>query len=212
MNDIPAQATKRDGFQPLRERGTPDHRRATAPRVVLVSGPKQSGKTTLVETVIAALAGRGLRIAGILAKGLWKDGLRAGFDLVDLATGQCVPLARRRSAPHPAHGMVFDFFDSGFQAGAVALSLDVCRRADLVVVDEIGRLEAGGEGWAPYLRELLTLEGPLLILVARLDCLPRIRDRFGLHDAPLIDVRDSGAPARLRAAVGAESAGHSVIE
>jgi hypothetical protein len=28
----------------------------------------------------------------------------------------------------------------------------------------------------------------------------------------LIDVRDPGAPARLRAAMGAESAGHSVLE
>jgi nucleoside-triphosphatase THEP1 len=177
-----------------------------AHRVILVSGPKHSGKTTLVETVIATLAGRGGRIAGILARGLWQDGLRAGFDLVNLSTGHCTPLARRRTGRHPVHGMMFDFFDEGFRAGAEALSLEVCRGADIVVVDEIGRLEAMGEGWAPYLDKLRTLEGPVVILVARLDCMPRIRNRFDLHDAPMIDVRDPDAAARLHVAVGAEFA------
>jgi nucleoside-triphosphatase len=212
MDDTLAQPAQRDGFQPLREKSARHHRRVKAPRVILVSGPKHSGKTTLVETVVASLAVRQVHIAGILAKGLWKDGRRAGFDLVNLATGRRVPLARRRSAPHPVHGMMFDFFDSGFKAGADALSLDVCRRADLVVVDEIGRLEAGGEGWAPHLEALLTLDGPLLILVARLDGMPRIRDRFGLHDAPLIDVRDPGALDQLCAAAGTGSDKPSALD
>ena len=188
----------------------PGQSRGDSPRFILVSGPKPSGKTTLVETVIATLAGRELRIAGILAQGLWRDGLRAGFDLINLASGQRVPLARRRNDPHSQHGRIFDFFESGFRAGAEAL--DTCRRANLVVVDEIGRLEARGEGWASRLRELLTLEGPLLILVARLDCIPRIRDRFGFHDTPVIDVRDPDALDRLRAVVGAGSPDQSVLE
>lgn len=202
MDDPFVRPPKLDGGHPRRGKNAQLDRRGTVPRVVLVSGPKHSGKTALVENVIASPAVQGLRVAGILAKGLWREGLRAGFDLLDLASGRCVPLARRRSAPHPAHGMMFDFFDAGFLAGAEALSLDVCRAADVVVVDEIGRLEARGEGWAPHLRQLLTLDGPLLILVARLDCLPRIRERFGLHDVPVIDVRDPGALVRLRAALG----------
>jgi nucleoside-triphosphatase THEP1 len=176
-------------------------RGGTAHCVILVTGPKHSGKTSMVENLITPLAGQGLRIAGILAKGLWKDGLRAGFDLIHLANGRRTPSARRRDYPHPAHRMMFDFFDSGFQAGAAALCVDACRAADLVVVDEIGRLEAGGRGWTPHLRELLILEGPMLILVALLDCLSQIRDRFGLHDAPAIDARDPGASDRLRTAV-----------
>jgi nucleoside-triphosphatase THEP1 len=205
MDDPFVRPPKLDGVQPQREKNALVDRRATVPRVILVSGPKHSGKTTLVETGIASLAGRGLRIAGILAKGLWKDGLRAGFDLVNLSNGRCTPLARRRDHPHPEHRMMFDFFDAGFRAGVEAMSLDACRQADIVVVDELGRLEAGGRGWTPCVNALLALEGPLLVLVVRLDRLPQIRDRFGLHDASAIDVRDPAAADRLRAALAVGS-------
>jgi nucleoside-triphosphatase THEP1 len=201
MEDPFARLPKRDGVLSQGEINARKDRGATTLRVILVSGPGHSGKTTLVKNVIASLAGRGLRIAGILAKGLWENGLRSGFDLVDLSNGRRTPLAPRRPHPHPEHRMMFDFFDSGFQAGAEALSFRKCRQTDIVVVDEVGRLEAGGRGWAPCLEALLTLNGPLLILVARLDCLARIRERFGLHDTPAIDVRDTLAGDRLCAAV-----------
>jgi len=202
MDDPFVRPPKLNGLPPEGEKSSRDGSRAADHRVILVTGPKHSGKTTLVETAIAPLAGQGVRIAGILARGLWLDGLRVGFDLINLDSGHCTPLARRRTGHHPEHRMMFDFFDAGFLAGAEALSLDVCRAADVVVVDEIGRLEARGDGWAPHLRQLLTLEGSLLILVARLDCMPLIRERFGLYDVPLIDVRDPGALDRLRAALG----------
>ena len=171
---------------------------ASGGNVILVSGPRHYGKTTLVESFLASIAGQGLSIAGILAKGLWENDLRAGFDLVNLADGHSTPLARRRNEPHPQHGMLFDFLTTGFQAGLEALSLEACRQADIVVVDEVGRLEARGEGWAPCVKALLTLDKPLIILIVRLDRIQQISDRFGLSGAPMIDVRDKEAFSRLR--------------
>jgi nucleoside-triphosphatase THEP1 len=192
-----------EGFQSEREKCPRDDVLAADHRVILVTGPKHSGKTTLVETLITSLAGKGLHLAGILSRGLWKDNLREGFDLVDLSSGRRTPLARRRSHPHPQHRMMFDFFDSGFRAGLDALSPDACRQADIVVVDELGRLEARGEGWTPPLKALLTLDKPLFILIVRLDGMPQIGDRFGLHGAPVVDVRNARALDQLRAVVGA---------
>ena len=47
------------------------------------------------------------------------------------------------------------------QAGRLALSARRCGHADLVIVDEVGKLEARHEGWAPQLKELLELDIPL---------------------------------------------------
>ena len=161
--------------------------------VIMVSGPKHCGKTTLVEKFVAFAAGQGLRMAGILAKGLWKDNLRTGFDLINLSSGYRTPLARRRDQLHPQHRLIFDFLADGMQAGLEALSLDACRPADIVVVDEVGRLEARGQGWAPCLSTLLTLDKPLIILVVRLNCIQRIGDLFAIPGAPVIDAGKSGA-------------------
>jgi nucleoside-triphosphatase THEP1 len=168
--------------------------------VILVTGSKHCGKTTLVADFIASLSGRGLRIAGILARGLWRDNLRAGFDLVDLSDGSIRPLARRRHHPDPHHHLMFDFLDAGMQAGAQALDPGRCRRADMVVVDEVGKLEARGDGWAPHIHALLAINPPLFILIVRLDCIQRICDRFGFHDVPVIDARQPHAIGHLRSA------------
>ena len=174
--------------------------RAVGNSVILVTGGKHCGKTTLVADFIKSVSGQGLRIAGILATGLWRDNLRAGFDLVDLSDGRTCPLARRRHHPDPHHHLMFDFLEAGIRAGARALAPRQCRGADMVVVDEVGKLEARGDGWAPHIKALLTIDPPLFILIVRLDCLPRICDRFGVHDAPVIDATQPHAPDHLRAA------------
>lgn len=185
---------------PERECNPNDNAAAIGNRVILVSGDKHCGKTTLVEKYIASLAGRGLRIGGILAKGLWEDNVRAGFDLVNLSEGSITPLARRRHHPHPQHKMMFDFLDTGIWAGAQALDAESCSQADIVVVDELGRLEARGKGWAPYTKALLALNTPSFIFIVRLDCLQRICDFFGFYNAPVIDAREAYALDHLRAA------------
>ena len=168
--------------------------------VILVTGGKHCGKTTLVADFIASVSGRGLRIAGILARGLWRDNLRAGFDLVDLSDGSICRLARRRHHPDPHHHLMFDFLETGMRAGTQALDPRRCRRADMVVVDEVGKLEARGDGWATHINALLAIDPPLFILIVRLDCMQRIRDRFGFHGVPVIDARQPQALVHLRAA------------
>jgi len=170
-------------------------------RAILVTGDLRCGKTTLVETCLAYLEGRDVRIAGILAKGLWKDDLRTGFDLVNLADTSVTPLARRRSRPDPSRKMMFDFLEDGIKAGDRALDPRICGPADLVVVDEVGKLEARGEGWAAHISALLAIDGPLFLLVCRLDCLQRIQNVFGLQKALVIDARAPRALDRLCAAV-----------
>jgi nucleoside-triphosphatase THEP1 len=170
-------------------------------RVILVTGGRHCGKTTLVEKLLGSGVGQGKRIAGILARGLWQDDRRAGFDLVNLTDGSVTPLARRRRHPDPGCRVMFDFFDEGWRAGARALNPDVCGKADIVVVDEVGKLEARGEGWASHIHTLLALDGPLLLLICRLDCLPRIREGFGLQKAPAIDAQAPRALHGLSLAV-----------
>jgi len=136
------------------------------PRMIIVTADPQSGKSTLIEMLIPALRQQNVKVAGILAKGLWKNGIRSGFHLIDLKCNQSVPLARRIKECE-ASSVSFEFFPAGIQAGQRALSKASCANADVVIVDEVGRLETAEKGWAPLLTPLLGLDNMVHIWVIR---------------------------------------------
>jgi len=152
----------------------------TPPRpVVLLTGRQGSGKTTAAAAVVERARREGLHVAGVLAPGTVRDGRRWSFDVVDLRTGRRAPLGTR---DHPAGWIDLGGFrvsPEGLELGRRALSEPAVRGADLVVVDEVGPWELGGEGWGPALDRLVAGTLPLL-LVARESLADAVVDRWGL--------------------------------
>ncbi|OGR77036.1 MAG: hypothetical protein A2X32_07060 [Elusimicrobia bacterium GWC2_64_44] len=148
-------------------------------RVYIITGGHGSGKSTLVKGVAGLLQERGLRPAGIMAEGLWRAGIRDGFDLVDLSSGVKTPLCRRETGGKIRAGE-FRFFEGGLAAGRLALSAESVRPAAAVFLDEIGFLELEGGGWAPELTALLGAGGPPVIVVVRDYLLEKVLARWRL--------------------------------
>ena len=137
------------------------------------------------------LRSRGVRVAGILAPGILTDGRRTGFDLVNLATGERVPLAREQGnvgGPH-ARWSRFAFSPEGLALGRRALTDDV-RGADVVVVDEVGPFELSGGGWSAPLDALAHGYGGALLLVVRESVVDAVRTRWGPADTAVCAVAD----------------------
>jgi len=152
-------------------------------KMIILTGPIQGGKTTLLESWVASLRTKGLKPAGFLARGLWSEDRRSGFDLIDLGQGTMTPLARRR--PQAEGPAPFQFLEPGLQAGARALAPETCAGADLVIVDEVGPLELSGQGWAPFLEPLLQLAGPIHLWVVRRGLVESVCRKWRL-DQPLV--------------------------
>ncbi|MFH1467962.1 MAG: nucleoside-triphosphatase [Pseudomonadota bacterium] len=119
-----------------------------APLFLIVSAPGR-GKTTAVDRLAGALRVRGLTVGGILQRPLEGLGRRAGYDLVDIATEETLPFARRRPTVGGGHG-AFAFDEAGWPWAAARIQA-ARRGADVLLVDEIGRLEAAGSGHLPAL-------------------------------------------------------------
>lgn len=169
-------------------------RDAARQQMVILTGETGSGKTTRAAEVVEVLRQRGLKVTGVLAKGLLTDSRRSGFDLVDLSTGRTVPLCREGQAG--GHGgerwSRFEFMREGLDLGREALSVNSLS-ADVVIVDEVGPLELAGGGWAGSLDALVNQFKGQILIVARLAVVDAVKARWGAATTPVLDVSPDGA-------------------
>jgi nucleoside-triphosphatase THEP1 len=162
------------------------------PRIVIVTAPQHSGKSSLIARYVEQCHQHRVHTAGILAEGLWEGNQRSGFNLVDLSSGVRVPLAVR-CAPHGQARIRFEFFQAGIDAGMAALDTERCAAANLIVVDEVGKLEVMGQGWAPYLPPLLELPVKTHIWVVRESLVEAVAKRWALSPLAVVDARNEDA-------------------
>lgn len=157
----------------------------------LWAGPKHSGKTTAAAKLAHAAKRHGLRVAGLLAPSVYRDGQLAGFEALDLRTGARCPLAVRRDEPGDVGP--FHFLEGGRKLGGHALDADAAKEADLVIVDEFGPLELASRGWRAAVDSLVHVGGGAVVLVVRQELAGAVRDAY------------TDVPVRLLDAAAAES-------
>jgi nucleoside-triphosphatase THEP1 len=138
----------------------PDH-----DRLILWTGQRHSGKTTMAANLARVAVHEGFEVAGLLALSVYCGGSLVGFDGFDLCSKSRAPLLR--------HGLdtgkpdMFTFVTEGLKLGAAALSLIATESADLIIVDEFGPFELNHQGWRISVDALLTSSDATILLVVR---------------------------------------------
>jgi nucleoside-triphosphatase len=146
--------------------------------VVAVTGARGSGKTTALLHLAGALRAAGLRVGGVVQPVVYEVGERVGYDVLDVASGERRPLARR-PAPASLDGCGFAFAPDAWSWAAARIR-GARRECDVVVADELGSLEAAGRGHLPALEDLLGAErATLWLLGARQDVVGALEARLG---------------------------------
>lgn len=146
----------------------------------LLTGPVGVGKTTIVERVVVLARRQGMRCGGLMTPAI-KDGCgqKVGIWGVNILTGEMRVLARTdRELGGAAIGPY------SFDARAFDWALEVLENAlgacDLLVVDEIGKLELWqGIGLAPFLPRLAAGEAERALVLVRDFLLADLQSRLG---------------------------------
>ena len=161
----------------------------SAPRgtILLVSGGRRAGKSTLLFSIRQAVQAAGLSVGGLHSPARFEDGTKTGIDLVDAATGQALPLAEAGTGGTVSTGRY------SFDPAALAAGLAYAERgktADVFLVDELGPLElVRGEGWAGIIPMLRQRTFGVALVVVRPELLDQARAALDLAaDSPLIQV------------------------
>lgn len=154
--------------------------------VILVTGDRRAGKTTLLLAVRQAALSAGLTVGGMLSIARFAGGEKSGIDVMDAASGMTRALAAYALEPRgPLHTGRYTFDVDGMAAG-----LDFAQagqRADLFIVDELGPLELlRGEGWAPVLPMICAQQFGAALVVVRPELIDHARTALGLPADTLV--------------------------
>lgn len=165
--------------------------------ILLVTGSVASGKTTLLERLHAATR-RHWGTCGFVAPGEGHG--RAGslparsYDLVLLNGSARLPWAERRTSDD---GYEFDEDTRAEVEGTVREQI-AAGRVELCFLDEIGRLELGGGGFADLFRSATASDNLVVIASVKKTALGAVIRSFALEDPVVVDLDVTSIDIGLR--------------
>lgn len=140
--------------------------------IYVITGPRNSGKTTFCQRCVERARACGWRVTGILTVGEWCNGEKLALYACDLHSGEQRLLARRQSVKEPWE----------FVAETLEWGNDVFARAvptDLLIVDELGPLEwCEGRGWTAAFGAIDSGQYRIALVVVRPELIAQVQKRW----------------------------------
>jgi nucleoside-triphosphatase len=127
---------------------------------ILLTGPPRCGKTTVVQKVVARFKGKA---AGFYTREVREGGVRVGFEIVTLA-GETALLSHA-DFPGPHRVGKYGVNLENFHRLALP-ALEPVPGTDLIVVDEVGKMECYSGSFVAAMDRLWAAPVPLLATVA----------------------------------------------
>jgi len=131
----------------------------------LITGPPASGKTSLLKRIITKLKERQLVIGGIFCPEVRIKGKRWGFKVIDILTsaeGILASVEIKSRYRVSKYGVDINTFE---RIGVNAI-LTAIRNADIVVIDEIGKMELFSLAFQEAVRKALDSRKPVIGVIA----------------------------------------------
>jgi nucleoside-triphosphatase len=160
---------------------------------IILTGPPQCGKTTVVQKVVAGWPGQA---AGFYTREVRERGRRQGFEIITLAGAAA--LLSHVNFPGPYRVGKYGVNLENFNRVALP-AMRLGPEVDLIVVDEVGKMECLSARFVAALERLWAAPVPLLITVAEKGG-GYIAALKGKHDKTLLTVTPANReelPARI---------------
>jgi nucleoside-triphosphatase len=129
------------------------------PRIIFITGPPRSGKTTLVMKLLEKLSA--LKAAGFYTEEIRERGERKGFKLISLSGASGTLSHVDVKSPRRVGKYRVDV--EGFENFLSKISFD---DADVAVVDEIGKMEVMSPRFRELIEKLIVSDKTLIATIA----------------------------------------------
>lgn len=128
---------------------------------IFLTGKAGSGKSTVLAKTIELLKGKGLNVGGIITPEIREKGKRIGFYVKDVFSQKMEVFASIDFKIHPKIGKYGVDLASFEKIALPAIDFGI-EKCDVVVVDEIGKMEFLSEKFREKIFSLVMLDKPLI--------------------------------------------------
>ena len=148
---------------------------STFPCKIAITGGRHVGKTTALLKIYKQAAANRLDIAGFVELAVFNGSDRTGYRFMDICTNETSDVAQRLDP----NG--YKFYDEAWQWAEQKLLAS--ENHAILIIDELGRLEAQNQGLMPALRASMARHPRHLIAAVRDDALDAIASSIDGFDA-----------------------------
>jgi len=161
------------------------------PQVVIITGEIHQGKTTFAQKIVSDLHAQNIRIAGFFSVGINENGMRTGFNLVDIESSRQIELCSDKKNEKLIKFGRYYFNSDAISLGNEILNLDNLSDKQLIVIDEVGHLELNGQGWSNAIENITgNITVPQLWIV-RKSLVQKCSRRWNIGNAFIFDITES---------------------
>ncbi len=150
--------------------------------VIIITGDTQSGKTNFLSKIQISLQEKTIVQVGFIADSLYEGEQIKGHILKDLSTDKSFRISYREPKENAQKVGRFFLLNKGLEFGKNILQRIIhSNRKDVIIVDEVGRLELDGKGWSLEVKELLKDKSRPIILIVRGKYLDEFVEKFQVN-------------------------------
>ncbi len=154
-------------------------------QVFIITGPVGSGKTTQILKVAELLVNGGVAVGGIFSSRLMDGDSTVGYHVVDLRTGENAPFLQLANDSDTNRIGRYTYLPEGVEWGNRMLDRDA-GKVPVMVIDEVGKLELGGNGWADAVTRLVKEHNCCLVLSVRDTLVEQVIQKWGLENCTIL--------------------------
>jgi len=152
-----------------------------------ITGLPGAGKTHALRKVVEMLELEGIKVGGMITDAIVEGGKKVGFMVQDLLTKEEGVLAHIDSKSEIRfldYGVNMDMLDN-IGVMAIERSIDM---ADVIVIDEVGKLEVESSNFVEVVKDALEADKPLLLTLHKKSRNPLLQDIRRRDDVRILEV------------------------
>lgn len=158
------------------------------PGVFIITGKIGSGKTTCIKKLAEKLNAENVSVGGIYTLRIMENGETTGYTMVDISSGNQEKLLDINGNDQQEKIGKYFISAEAIDRGNRALQQT---NAQLMVIDEVGKLELNGGGWSEILGKLLASRQNQLLISIRKEVLNEVMDKWNLNPVMIYDTAEN---------------------
>jgi nucleoside-triphosphatase THEP1 len=161
------------------------------PCVFIITGDIGSGKTTCIKNLVTKLKSKNVSVGGFYSLRITENEITTGYNIVNIPTGEEQPFLRLDGRESQEKIGRFFIYPEGLKLGKDSLHRNSFIHSKLIVIDEIGKLELQGGGWAERLGNLTRLSQCPVLLSVRKEVVYDVIQKWNLNPHFIFEISEN---------------------